>query len=68
MIDYVLGNIAETGPDGIEHEPEGTITTVVIESIQEVEDEHRDMMMRHEKALWAQAMKMVQKKMIRSVT
>ena len=33
MIDYVLSNIAETGPDGIEHEPEGSITTVVIESI-----------------------------------
>jgi hypothetical protein len=34
MLDYVLSNIADTGPDGIEEEPEGAITTVVIESIQ----------------------------------
>lgn len=39
MLDHVLSNIAETGPDGLDHEPEGAITATVIEAIQHVEDE-----------------------------
>lgn len=68
MLDHVLGNIAETAPEDAVQEPEGALTNVVIESIQEVEDEQREQVLRHERALWGQAMKMVQKKMIRSVT
>lgn len=68
MLDHVLGNIAEPTPMDQEEEPEGALTTVVIESIQQVEDEQREQILRHERAAWGQAMKMVQKKMIRSVT
>ena len=68
MLDQVLGNIAETTRGVDEQEQEGALTAVVIESIQQVEDEQREQMLRHERALWGQAMKMVQKKMIRSVT
>lgn len=68
MLDHVLSNIAETGPDGLDHEPEGAITATVIEAIQHVEDEQREYYLKHERAQWAQAIKMVQKKLIRSVT
>lgn len=42
MLDHVLGNIAEPAPVDQEEEPEGALTTVVIESIQQVEDEQRE--------------------------
>jgi len=73
MLDAVLGNIGETDhevPEEWQEGPnrDGVLTGAVREAVSQLEDEQRAQAARHERALTIQAMKMVQKKMLRSVT